>query len=258
VMLDCLVALFLQQSKYEPALAKAHRFTERGRAIGLGVMGFSSMLQKEMIPFDSFQADIRNHVVFKHLHDESLRASQWMAQTWGEPEWCQGYGVRNTHRTALAPTKSTATLMGNQSESTFPEPAMVYEIGSAAGNIRRVNPVFYQLATERGKFTKELIEDVNQHLGSVQHLDWLTDHEKDVLKTAFEVNQETLLRRASQRQKYLCQGQSLNFFVSEDGDEQRIAKLFSTALLDPNILSVYYCYSMSGVVINTECLACSA
>ena len=257
VMLDCLVSLFLEQSKYEPMLAKARRFTEKGRAIGLGVMGFSTMLQQEMIPFDSFQADLRNHEVFKHLRDESLRASQWMAQTWGEPEWCKGYGVRNTHRTALAPTKSTATLMGNQSESTFPEPAMVYEIGSAAGNIRRVNPVFYRLATERGMFSKELIEDVNQHLGSVQHLDWLTDHEKDVLKTAFEVNQETILRRASQRQKYLCQGQSLNFFVSEDGDEQRIANLFSTALLDPNILSVYYCYSMSGVVINTECLACS-
>lgn len=258
VMLDCLVSLFLEQSKYEPMLAKARRFTEKGRAIGLGVMGFSTMLQQEMIAFDSFQADLRNHEVFKHLHDESLRASQWMAQTWGEPEWCRGYGVRNTHRTALAPTKSTATLMGNQSESTFPEPAMVYEIGSAAGNIRRVNPVFYRLATERGKFSKELIEDVNQHLGSVQHLDWLTDHEKDVLRTAFEVNQETILRRASQRQKYLCQGQSLNFFVSEDGDEQRIANLFSTALLDPNILSVYYCYSMSGVVINTECLACAA
>ena len=258
VMLDCLVSLFIEQAKDIPALRKAVEFTKKGRAIGLGVMGFSSYLQQQRIAFDSFDAHLVNQEIFKELHDETLHASQWMAQNLGEPEWCKGYGVRNTHRTALAPTKSTATLMGNQSESTFPEPAMVYEIGSAAGNIRRINAEFYHLAKEKGMYSKELIEDINQHLGSVQHLDWLTPHEKEVFKTAFEVNQETILRMASTRQKYLCQGQSLNFFVSEDGDEQRIANLFSAALLDPNILSVYYCYSQSGVVINTECLACAA
>ncbi|MCD1628450.1 ribonucleotide reductase N-terminal alpha domain-containing protein [Marinobacter shengliensis] len=258
VFLDAVVSEFLKQAKGVPGLEKAVRFTEKGRAIGLGVMGFSTYLQKRMIPFDDFQAHMLNNRIFKQLHDESLRASQWMAQTMGEPEWCEGYGVRNTHRTALAPTKSTAILMGNASESSFPEPGMVYESGSAAGDMKRINAEFYRLMKERGHYNKATVEDINQHIGSVQHLDWLTDHEKAVFRTAFEVNQETILRLASARQKWLCQGQSLNFFVSEDGDEERIARLHTEALLDPNILSLYYIYSRSGVVINTECEACAA
>jgi ribonucleoside-diphosphate reductase alpha chain len=258
VFLDCVVSEFLEKAKGIPGLEKALRFTEKGRAIGLGVMGFSTLLQKERIAFDSFEAHLLNQEIFRQLHDDSERATRWMAKVLGEPEWCFGYGVRNTHRTALAPTKSTALLMGGVSESTTPDPGMVFEIGSAAGGMKRINAEFYELMKERGQYTPETIASINQKIGSVQHLDWLTDHEKMVFRTAFEVDQETILRLASTRQKYLCQGQSLNFFVSEDGDEERIARLHSKALLDPNILSLYYIYSRSGVVINNECVACAA
>jgi len=258
VFLDCLVSEFLEKADGIPGLEKALDFTRKGRAVGLGVMGFSTYLQKHGIPFESFDAHLLNQEIFKKLHDESLRASQDMAKAMGEPEWCEGYGVRNTHRTALAPTKSTAQLMGGVSESTSPDPAMVFEMGSAAGGLKRISSEFYHLAKERGKYSKALIDDINQHIGSVQHLDWLSDHEKAVFRTAFEVDQEAILRLASTRQKYLCQGQSLNFFVSEDGDEDRIARLHSRALMDPNILSLYYVYSRSGVTINNECVACHA
>lgn len=258
VFLDCLVSEFIEKAGNIPGLEKAIDFTRKGRAVGLGVMGFSTHLQKHRIPFESFEAHLLNQEIFKQLHDESLRASQDLADQLGEPEWCRGYGVRNTHRTALAPTKSTAQLMGGVSESTTPDPAMVFEMGSAAGGLKRISSEFFQLAKQRGKYSKALVDDINQHVGSVQHLDWLTDHEKAVFRTAFEVDQEAILRLASTRQKYLCQGQSLNFFVSEDGDERRIARLHSKALLDPNILSLYYVYSRSGVTINNECVACAA
>lgn len=93
-------------------------------------------------------------------------------------------------------------------------------------------------------------------MGSVQHVSWLTQEEKWVFKTAFEIDQEVILRYASQRQRHLCQGQSLNFFFAED--EKKISEIHTKALLDPNILSLYYIYSRSGVVVNSECLACSA
>ena len=258
VFLDCVVSYFMDQAKYIPGLEKALKFTEKGRAIGLGVMGFSTYLQSQMIPFESFQAHMLNQQIFKKLHDDSLAASQWMAKELGEPEWCKGHGVRNTHRTAIAPTKSTALLMGGVSEAVFPDPGMVFEIGSAAGGMKRISSQFYELAKVRGKYSPELIKDINQHIGSVQHLDWLTEDEKLVFRTAFEVDQEAILRLASTRQKYLCQGQSLNFFVSEDGDEERIARLHSLAFLDPNITALYYIYSRSGIVINNECVACAA
>lgn len=258
VFLDAVISEFLEQAMDIPGLEKARRFTEKGRAIGLGVLGFGTYLQKYSIPFDSLQTHMLNNRVFKQLHDETLRASQWMAEAIGEPEWCEGYGLRNTHRTALAPTKSTSILMGNLSESVFPEPGMVYESGSAAGDMKRISAEFYHLMKERGHYNKATVEGINQNIGSVQHLDWLSDHEKAVFRTAFEVNQETILRLASARQKWLCQGQSLNFFVSEDGDEERISRLHTEALLDENILSLYYIYSRSGVVINSECEACAA
>ncbi|XAG95367.1 ribonucleotide reductase large subunit [Erwinia phage MIF8] len=258
VFLDCLCSEFIERSTGVVGLEKVREFTRLGRAVGLGVMGFSTYLQQQRIPYESVQAHGLNHQIFKHLHDESLRASQWLAQILGEPDWCKGYGVRNTHRTALAPTKSTSLLMGGVSESWFPDPGMVFDAGSSAGELRRIVPEIYNLMKERGVYSEETLQDIIEHVGSVQHVDWLDDHEKAVFKTAFEMDQHVLLRYASQRQKYLCQGQSLNFFVPEDGSELLIANLLSQCALDENILSQYYIYSRSGVVVKDECVACQA
>lgn len=258
VFLDCLCSEFLNSSIDVPGLDKVREFTRLGRAIGLGVMGFSTYLQSKRIPYESIQAQGLNHQIFKRLHDESLKASQWLAEVLGEPEWCKGYGVRNTHRTALAPTKSTSLLMGGVSESHFPDPGMVFDAGSAAGDLRRIVPEIYKLMQERGVYSEATINDIIEHIGSVQHVTWLDDHEKAVFKTAFEMDQMVLLRYASQRQKHLCQGQSINFFVPEDGGEEAVARLMSKAALDDEILSVYYIYSRSGVVVKDECIACQA
>lgn len=258
VFLDCLCSEFIEKSKGVDGLEKVREFTINGRAIGLGVMGFATYMQANMIPYAGLQGSWFNDEVFKHLHDESLRASQWLAREYGEPEWCKGYGVRNTHRTAQAPTKSTSLLMGGVSEAVFPDPAMVFDAGSSVGELRRITPVIYQLMKERGVYSAETINDIIEKIGSVQHVDWLTDEEKMVFLTAFEIPQDVILRYASRRQKWLCQGQSLNFYIPEGNSEKMLADLMTKVFLDPNILGQYYIYSRSGVVVKDECLACSA
>lgn len=258
VFLDCLCSEFIEQSAGVPGLEKVRDFTILGRAVGLSVMGLHTYFQTKRIPYISLEAQFFDNALFKQIHDESLRASQWLAQEYGEPEWCKGYGVRNTHRTALAPTKSTSLLMGGVSESWMPDPAMVWDAGSAVGELRRITPVIYELMKERGVYSEATINDIIAHVGSVQHVDWLTDDEKLVFLNAFEMDQEILLRRASNRQKWLCQGQSLNFFVPENGCEEKVAQLMTRVLCDENILSQYYIYSRSGVIVKDECIACAA
>lgn len=258
VFLDCLCSEFIEASEGIPGLEKVREFTIRGRAVGLGVMGFHTYLQYQRIPYISLQAQFLSSEIAQHMHNETLRASQWLAQEYGEPEWCKGYGVRNTHRTASAPTKSTALLMGGVSESWFPDPGMVFDSESAVGGLRRIPPALYELMVERGVYSPETVQDIIEHLGSVQHVSWLDEEEKLVFLNAFEMDQRILLRHASQRQRWICQGQSLNFYVPEDGSEDLVAELMTRVLLDPNVLSQYYIYSRSGVVVRDECLACSA
>lgn len=258
VFLDCLCSEFIEKSADIEGLEKVREFTIRGRAIGLGIMGFHTYLQSNKIPYVSLQARFLAVTIAKHLHDESLRASQWLAQEYGSPMWCEGYGVRNTHRTAYAPTKTSSLLMGGVSESWFPDPGMIFDAGSSVGELRRIPPVFYETMKEKGVYNDETVKDIIDNLGSVQHVDWLTDEEKLVFLNAFEMDQEILLIQASQIQVYTCQGISLNFYVPEDGSEKLIARLLTKLLLDDNLISQYYIYSRSGVVIKDECSNCAA
>ena len=139
VMLDCVAEEFLEMAKEIPGLEKAVKGTERGRPLGLGTLGFHTYLQKQMVPMESIKAAIINKEIFHHLNKESLRASQWLAETKGEPEYCHGLGVRNTHRLAVAPNTSSALLCGGVSQGIEPIVANVYNQPSAAGEIYRVN-----------------------------------------------------------------------------------------------------------------------
>ena len=258
VFLDCLCQEFLENSKSVPGMDKVRAFTEKGRAIGLGAMGFHTYLQQNNIAYVGLEAQFLSHEMAKHINDESLRASQWLAKIQGEPEWCKGYGVRNTHRTAYAPTKSTALLMGGVSESWFPDPGMVFDAGSSVGELRRIPPVFYELMKKKGVYGTETIRDIIHNLGSVQHVKWLTPEEKQVFLNAFEMDQKILFRHTVQRQKHTCQGQSMNFYISDVGSEGLVAELMTMVLLHPDCLSQYYIYSRSGIVVKDECVSCSA
>lgn len=257
VFLDCVAQEFIERAKNIKGLEKAIAFTRKSRALGLGVCGFHTYLQQNMIPFDSMEAMFFNEEVFSLLDRESKKASAWIASVWGEPEWMKGYGYANTHRLAVAPTKSTALIMGGVSEGINPDTAFVYTQRTPAGEIDRVNPVLLQLMKDKGVYSNKHVEEVRGAMGSVQDVDWLTDDEKRVFKTAFEINQKVVLDLASQRGDYIDQWQSLNLFFAAGEDESYINEVHKQAFLDPNILGLYYVYSKAGVQASKdECLAC--
>ena len=257
VFLDAVCQEFLEKSKNLPGLEKAWAFTKRSRALGLGVCGLHTLLQQERIVFGSFEAMMLNNEIFKALDDESKRASAYVAKIYGEPEWMKGYGYANTHRIAVAPTKSTALIMGGISEGINPDTAMVYTQRTAAGEVDRINPVLLQLMQEREVYNKRTIERIRDAMGSVQQEEWLTDEEKEVFRTAFEIPQKSVIQMASARARYIDQWQSLNLFFSADEDESYINEVHKEAFLDPNILALYYVYSKAGVQASKdECLAC--
>jgi len=255
VFLDCVCSEFIEQAQNIPGLEKAVRSTIKGRPIGLGSMGLHTLFQKRGIPFEDMQAFLLNTEIFKHMSDESLRASRWLAKRLGEPEWCEGFGVRNTHRLAVAPNKSSALLMGGVSEGINPDPAVIYTQMTAAGEVFRINPVFLGIMKERGKYKKSVIADITDHFGSVQHLDWLTDDEKLVFRTAFEINQEAIINMAAVRQNFICQSQSLNLFFSAEEEEAWISHIHKMGF-ENNIKALYYITTMTGVQPTRDCLAC--
>lgn len=257
VFLDCIVSEFLVKAKNVRGLENAVRFTEKGRALGLGVCGFHTYLQEHMIPFESMECFQFNDELFSFISSESKRASRDMAIWWGEPEWCVGYGVRNTHNMAIAPTKSTALIMGGVSEGINPDPAMTFLQTTAAGEIDRANPALLKLMKERGVYDKKHMQELTDAEGSILKVDWLSDFEKEVFKTAFEINQKFILQLASARQMYIDQAQSINLFFAADEDEEFIAEIHEIAFKDPFIMSLYYNYSKAGVqAAKSECLAC--
>lgn len=256
VFLDCIAQDFIERGSKIKGLEKAVRFTQKGRALGLGVCGYHTYLQQEMIPFESFDAMMFNNRFFKELHDKTLAASQALAKELGEPEWCEGYGVRNTHRTAMMPTLSTAALMGGVSQGIEPMYGNCFIAELAGGDEVRINPVFLKIMKARGKYTKKLVQEIADNHGSVQNLDWLSDHEKMVLRTPFEISQEAILNQASQRQRHICQGQSLNLFFSADEDERYVAYIHRKAIEDDYIKSLYYVRSEAGVEASKGCAAC--
>jgi ribonucleoside-diphosphate reductase alpha chain len=257
VFLDCVAEDFIQKAKGVAGLEKAVKFTEISRATGLGICGFHTYLQQNMIPFGGLKAHLNNIDMAKHLEKQSLEASKWLAKVKGEPELCKGYGVRNTHRLAIAPTKSSSLLMGGISEGINPDPAMTYTQLTPAGEVERANPVLLKIMKDRGVYDKYHMDELVSSQGSVQKVRWLNNEEKEVFKTAFELDMRAVLRLAECRQKYLCQGQSLNLFFSADESEEYISEIHSEAFKNPLITGIYYRYSKAGVTASKgECMAC--
>ena len=256
IFLDCVVSEFLYLAEKIPGLEKAVAFTENGRALGLGVCGLHTLFQKRGIPFESLDAQFLNGEIFNKLSQESNRASYDMAEQLGIPEWCQSSGRRNTHTMAIAPTKSTALIMGGVSEGINPDQGMTYTQTTAAGEVERINPVLLDIMKSRGVYDDRHVSDIVSAFGSVQAVDWLSAEEKMVFKTAFEIDQAVVLRLASQRQKYIDQLQSINLFFSAEAGEEYISKIHKIAFKDPNIGSLYYCYSKAGVSASDGCVVC--
>lgn len=257
VFLDCVASEFIKLAQHKRGFAKAIRFTERNRALGLGALGFHTLLQQNMIPFESLDAHMLNNEIFSHVKTEAVKATEWLAKELGEPDNLIGSGKRNSHLLAVAPNTSSALICGGVSQGIEPVVANVYNQQTAGGNIYRVNPVFLRLAKERVGWTDELKQSIIDNFGSVQHLDWLAEEEKLVFKTAYEIDQRAIIRLAAARQKHICQGQSLNLFFSADEKEEYIAEVHKEAFLNEDIKALYYMRTQAGVQASkNECIAC--
>lgn len=256
VFLDCVASEFIEKAQGISGLEKAVNFTIKGRALGLGQCGWHSLLQKKRYSFGGLEAQMLSMDIAKHIFEKSKDASQFLAKTYGEPEWCKGTNLRNTHRIAIAPTKSTALLMGGISEGINPDPGMVYSQNTSAGVVERIVPEFLSLMKEKGHYSPKVIKSIVENQGSVQHLDWLSAEEKLVFRTAFEINQKDILRQATTRGRYLDQWQSLNLFFGADEDEAWISEVHQEAFENPDCLGLYYIYTKAGVQGAKECEAC--
>ncbi len=257
VFLDCVAQEFIELGRNIVGLGKAVLFTEKSRALGLGALGMHSLFQSKMLPFESMEAHLLNLDIFEHIQKEAEKASEWMAKEWGEPEWCKGYGKRATHLMAIAPNTSSALICGGVSQGIEPIVANVYTQNSAGGELERMNPTLIGIMKERGVYDEDHIHDVAVNNGSVQHVNWLTPTEKQVFKTAYEIDQKAIVRLANARSQFIDQGTSLNLFFDADEDEAYISEVHKEAILSPYIKTLYYMRSKAGVSASKgECVAC--
>lgn len=263
IMSDCNVSEYLEcieeMSEYDKkAMTKIKRFTEKFRALGSGVMGWHTLMQRRRYPIGSLDCMFLNTEIFKRLDKDSKEATAWLANALGEPEGCKGHGIRNATRLMMPPTKSTAEIMAGASEGIGLDTAMVFTKQSAGGEFFRINKVLLEIIKEKGLDLDDCVKDVNANRGSVQKVDWLTDEEKAVFRTAFEIDMEDYLRLCSQRQKYIDQGQSINLYFTSNDSAEYIGHIHRLAFEDEGILALYYIYSMRGAGEITRVESCQA
>lgn len=264
VMSDCNISEYLEcMEEMTPmdkrAMQKIYKFTKDFRALGSGVLGFHTLLQTEMLSVSSMEAMMLNTKIFRGISKDATAANSWLAVTLGEPDGCVGLGQRNATMLMMPPTKSTAELMAGASEGIGLDVAMCFTKQSAGGEFFRINKVLLELIKKKGLDISQCVRDMNERKGSVQHVTWLTDEEKPVFRTAFEIPMEDHLRLCSQRQQWIDQGQSINLYFTSNDTPEYIGKIHRIAFNDPNILSLYYIYSMRScgdIMRVEECAVC--
>jgi ribonucleoside-diphosphate reductase alpha chain len=242
-LLDAVVSEFIRKAEPKVGLGRSVRFAQKSRALGLGTMGLHTLYQKRGLPFKSQQARELNIETHEWIRRESETASRELAAKFGEPEWCVGSGMRHTHLTAVAPTRTNSVISGAFSQGVEPCDSNYFVAKQAKGTYVRKNPILEKLLCDRG-VPDAIWEDILHAKGSVQDLACLSDVEKEVFKTAREIDQFELIKQASDRQKFICQGQSLNLFVDPESDPAYIMRLHLSAW-KMGLKSLYYLKSSS-------------
>ncbi|MEM4379612.1 MAG: ribonucleoside-diphosphate reductase subunit alpha [Thermoplasmatales archaeon] len=226
VFLDCVMQEFLDKAKGRPGFKRVWMGAQKGRPIGIGVIGWHTLLQKKMLPFDSSMEVMQlNAKIFKTISERSREMSKNLAKKLGEPEWCQGTGMRNTHTMAIAPTVSNSKIAGGHSPSIEPIAANAFADKTSKGVFLYKNPQLVKLLQEKGRDTPEVWKSIVTEEGSVQHLDFLTEKEKKIFLTAREINQMNIINQAASRQIYIDQAQSLNLFFPADVNAKWLYKI---------------------------------
>jgi len=237
--LDAVMEEYIQKTKDIPFMESSHNFAKRQRAIGVGVLGWHSFLQSKMIAFESMEAKMLNGEIFQTMKERTYKASEELAQSLGEPELLKGYGRRNTTTMAIAPTTSSSFILGQVSPSIEPLNSNYFVKNLAKGKFTYRNPYLADLLEKYEKNTPEVWKSILVKGGSVQHLEFLTDEEKDVFKTFGEISQKEIVIQAAQRQKYIDQGQSLNLMIPPKTSPKEINSLLIFGW-EQGVKSFYY------------------
>ena len=264
MFLDTVCEEFIRKTEDSEYLKRARKFARRHRATGAGILGWHSYLQSKLISFESTEAAQKNLEIAKTLRERTHAASRQMAVDFGEPEVLEGYGMRNTTTMAIAPTKSSSFILGQVSQSIEPEFSNCYVKDLAKMKVTIKNPYLLKLLEEKGQDTPDVWDSIKNRDGSVQHLSFLSQEEKEVFKTFAEINPYNIVDQAATRQQYIDQGQSLNLMLDPDMSVREINQLYLYAH-EMGVKSLYYSFSMSAAqsltrkrVMSTECAACEA
>jgi ribonucleoside-diphosphate reductase alpha chain len=247
-LLDAVMEEFIKRAASLPGMGRAVRSAQKGRPLGLGAQGLHYLYQKKMLPFKSKEARELNIEIFKTINELSLKASQDMAKEYGEPEWCEGTGLRHTHRIAVAPTRTNSVISGAFSPGIEPIDSNSYTAKQAKGSFIRKNGLLKDLLISKGLDTYEVWDQILHDNGSVMNIDGLTIEEKLVFLTAREIDPEELVRQACDRTEFICQGQSLNRYVHPDIPIKKFNDLVFKAWAG-GTKSTYYTKSSSEKVI---------
>jgi ribonucleoside-diphosphate reductase alpha chain len=215
------------------------KFAINQRALGVGVLGWHSLLQSKMVPFESMEAKMMNNQIWSTIRAKADAATSELAKIFGEPSMLEGYGRRNSTTLAIAPTTSSSFILGQVSPSIEPLNSNYFVKDLAKGKFTYRNPYLEKLLKEKGKNDQDTWKNVLSHGGSVQHLDFLSQEEKDVFKTFGEISQKEIIIQAAQRQKYIDQGQSLNIMIPPNTKPKDVNELMIFAW-EQGIKSLYY------------------
>lgn len=276
--LDTVIEDFIEEAENRKAklIAEYHRtnipyinfmdraivFAKRQRAIGVGLLGLASYYQSKMWPFESFEAKMANVSIFKTIDEKTMAATKQLATWFGEPDLLKGYGIRNATRMSVAPTKSSSFILGQVSEGIEPYRANSYikDLAKVKHIVR--NPFLTELLKEKGQNTVEVWNSIDLRAGSVQHLDFLSQHEKDVFKTMQEISPREIIIQAAARQKYIDQSASTNLMIHPSTPAKDVNALLIEAWR-LGVKTLYYQHSVNAAQefareFMNECISCSA
>tara|TARA_R100001377_G_scaffold57793_1_gene34507 strand:- start:957 stop:2600 length:1644 start_codon:yes stop_codon:yes gene_type:complete len=239
MFLDAVMEEYIQKTESIPFMEASHNFAKRHRAIGMGVLGWHSYLQSNMISFESMEAKLLNSSIFKKIRNSSDEATEELANLLGEPLYCQGYGRRNTTTLAIAPTTSSSFILGQASPSIEPLNGNYFTKDLAKGKFSYRNPYLKSLLEQKGKDTDDVWLSILNSGGSVQRLPFLSEEEKGVFKTFGEISQKEIVIQAVQRQKFIDQGQSLNLMISPETSYKEVNQLMIFAW-ENGLKGLYY------------------
>ncbi|MBB1139378.1 ribonucleoside-diphosphate reductase subunit alpha [Myroides sp. WP-1] len=242
--LDAVLQEFIEKTEGNYYLASANRFAKRHRALGLGVLGWHSYLQKNMIPFEGLEAKMLTNKIFEDISAKADKASQELARIYGEPEILKGYGRRNTTTMAIAPTTSSSAILGQTSPGIEPFSSNYYKAGLSKGNFMRKNKYLTALLESKGMDNEETWRNIMLSGGSVQQLEGLSEEEKAVFKTFKEISQLEIIQQAAIRQKYVDQAQSLNLNIPSSLPIKDVNRLMIEAW-ELGVKTLYYQRSQS-------------